>query len=168
MSLFDDAVSLVLDLEGVPTNDPNDSGGLTKFGVSQAAFPDINVAGLTMAGAKDIYRSRFWAPLKCDELPGPLALVVFDSSVNQGVGAAAKMLQESLRTPVDGVIGPETLAAAKVSGRETVLKFTAKRLERYNYAVKVRPTNEKFIGGWHLRALRVLAEAVILEGRANA
>ena len=109
---------VVEDLEGgdTVTNDPADPGGLTKWGISQRAHPALDIANLTREQALDIYTRDYWHRCRCDELSlGALgvALMVFDSAVNLGTGAAAKLLQRAVNVSVDGVLGPTTMAAAR-------------------------------------------------------
>ena len=42
----------------------------------------------------------------------PVALIVFDSAVNQGTDAATMLLTAKIAVKVDGVIGDKTLSAA--------------------------------------------------------
>jgi predicted peptidoglycan binding protein len=51
----------------------------------------------------------------CDDLPPGVDYIVFDYGVNSGIGRSGKVLQRLLGVPVDGVIGPQTLAAAKAA-----------------------------------------------------
>lgn len=46
----------------VLSNDPNDPGGLTKYGISSKAFPNEDIANLTMARAKDLTKIYYWNP----------------------------------------------------------------------------------------------------------
>jgi lysozyme family protein len=65
-------------------------------------------------------------------LPGPLAMVMFDSAVNQGVRRAARLLQKSLRVKVDGQIGPKTLGAARRADLAGIVdEFTTRRARHY-------------------------------------
>ena len=83
----------------------------TKFGVSAAAYPDLAIAALTLDEARDIYRADYWNRVAADRLPGPLALLLFDAAVNNGVRRATVWLQELLHVTPDGEVGPRTLAA---------------------------------------------------------
>jgi len=108
------------DIEGGYANDPADPGGETNFGICKRSYPDVDIKNLTKDGAKAIYARDYWAPIHGDELPDVVALVTFDCAINQGVGTAAKVLQEALlnqgRLPedaIDGRLGPQTLEALK-------------------------------------------------------
>lgn len=82
------SLRFVLWQEGGVTRDPNDRGGITKFGISQAAHPNINVLRLTIYEAEEIYYRKYWIGSGADKLPWPVCLHHFDFAVNAGVGQA--------------------------------------------------------------------------------
>lgn len=92
-------------------NDP--AGGITKYGISQKAFPDLHIAEISEEEAISLYRVHYWAKVRADELPAPLALLLFDAAVNHGVSYAIRTLQRALGVAIDGVFGPKTLAAVR-------------------------------------------------------
>ena len=121
---FDAAMAFVKRWEGGWVDDPHDPGGATKWGVTIrtliAKMLDLNNDGvidrrdirdMTPEQARDIYKRDYWIASACPRLPPPLALIVFDCAVNQGVGRASRILQKSVRAKADGIIGPMTLAA---------------------------------------------------------
>lgn len=124
---FEAAIAGVLRTEGGYVNDPSDHGGETNFGISKRANPDVDVANLTEAKAKAIYRERYWKPINADALPAELQQVAFDAAVNQGVGWTKKAL-------------------AKADGDPA--KFIALREARYREIVAADPTQAKFLRGW--------------------
>ncbi|KVT60593.1 hypothetical protein WK55_09610 [Burkholderia ubonensis] len=146
MDTFDQAFALVVGIEGGFSTDQNDPGNWTggkvgvgvfkgtKYGISAAAYPNLDIANLTPDDAKAIYGSDYWAACACDRVPWPLALFVFDCAVNQGVGAAKMTLQQALGVTADGVIGPVTLAAAQNADAEHVALFMASRGIRYTHS----------------------------------
>jgi lysozyme family protein len=83
---FPAAFAIVVGLEGGYTDDPADPGGATKYGISQRAYPGLDIANLTLSAAQDIYREDYWP--SAAGLPWEMALCVFDCAVNQGTGAA--------------------------------------------------------------------------------
>ena len=84
----------------------------SKFGVSAASYPTVDIANLTLAEAAEIYFTDYFKPVGGDRLPGPLALLAFDAAVNSGVGNAARWLQRAVGVRDDGVVGDQTIAAA--------------------------------------------------------
>ena len=84
MSNFDRAFTLVVGIEGGLVDDPSDPGGLTKFGISKRAYPDVDIRNLTLDQAKAIYLRDYWNSHKLDLLEYGKALLVFDCAVNGG------------------------------------------------------------------------------------
>lgn len=99
MSFFDAAFQIVVGIEAGYVNDPQDRGGETKYGVSKRAYPELDIQNLTLAEAKAIYLRDYWERAGCNLLSWERALCVFDCSVNQGVGTARTLLQQSSDMP---------------------------------------------------------------------
>ena len=157
---FDEAVAIIIAHEGgaTITDDPDDPGGLTKYGISQRAHPGVDIRGLTYERAAAIYRRDYWDRLRCGELPAGLDLAVFDGGVNQGVGFAAKALQRDAGARPDGVIGPLTLAAVRRrSPPDLLTDFMARRMKRYAGL----PHAWKFMRGWSRRTFDIHRRAVL-------
>lgn len=133
-------------------NDPVDRGGETKFGIAQNANPDVCVRTLTLAQAQKIYYDRYWLAAKCDKIASPLSLLHFDTAVNMGVGAAAKLLQTALGVVADGAIGPKTLAAISTKDlSELCTKYLNLKQARYDAIVRSNPSQGRFAKGWKTR-----------------
>ncbi|HSY77906.1 MAG TPA: glycosyl hydrolase 108 family protein, partial [Bacteroidia bacterium] len=92
------------------TNTVNDKGGLTKYGISQAAYPNLDISNLTKEQATDVYRNDYWNTAGCNGLKLEIQFIHFDTAVNMGVGKAIKILQQASGVPIDGILGTETLA----------------------------------------------------------
>lgn len=139
----------VFDRRGNPIaeHDPDDPGGLTKFGIDQRSHPNVNIRELTKELASAIYHRDYWLPLRCHELPVPVGEVVFDIGVNNGKARAARWLQENLGVATDGFIGPITLkSAASANGMALAAKLIARRGTFYRSIAKGRKA--KFLKGW--------------------
>lgn len=89
---FDKAIEFVLRWEGGYSNDPNDPGGETKFGISKRSYPELDINKLTLKKAKEIYYQNYWLKCGCDTLPFPFNIVVFDTAVNMGRRRAMEFL----------------------------------------------------------------------------
>jgi lysozyme family protein len=161
---FDQAFAIVVGHEGgycAEHADPgNWTGGAigkgelhgTKFGVSAAAYPALDIAGLTLNQARDIYRRDYWDRMSGDALPLPLALLVFDAAVNNGLRHAACWLQMAAGVAPDGVIGPATLAAldAGVAGHDGAALCAEFLAQRMVFMASL-PTWRSFGLGWARR-----------------
>jgi lysozyme family protein len=152
---FDTAVKHILMFEGGLVDHPKDPGGITKFGISLRAYPELGESGirsLTKRQAADIYKRDYWDALRCSELPSGLRLMVFDCAVNQGVGYATKALQSAVSARADGVLGPKTMdAIGKANVPRAVHKIGMNRFMRYNR----NPNWEVFGDGWMSRLISV-------------
>ncbi|MBF8271570.1 MAG: hypothetical protein HW380_675 [Magnetococcales bacterium] len=153
----------VLMHEGGYTNDPNDPGGETNFGICKRQYPHLDIARLTEDQAASIYERDYWRKIRGDELPPPLAMVVFDAAVNQGVPKASKMLQECLGIEADGVIGPGTLKVIEKHKVDALVRdFMARRASHYASIVTKNPASSKFLFGWYRRCFAVHQAAMDL------
>lgn len=104
----------------------------TKWGISAAQYPQLDIPSLTRESAVAIYYRDFWCQIRGDQLPPRVAMCVFDSAVNQGPGTAVKLLQAALRIPTDGEMGPQTIAAARSMDQDTLIPvLLARRAKRY-------------------------------------
>lgn len=165
---FPIALAHVLKFEGGYSDHPSDPGGATNLGITKAvlqayrghAVSKADVRALSRAEAAAIYRSRYWDAAKCDQLPGGLDLAVFDCAVNQGVGRAARFLQQAAQVNVDGKIGPKTLAAiTDIRPNELLVEFMARRMNSYGLLQKLF----KVFGlGWSRRLMATHAMALAL------
>lgn len=156
MSRFDECLRFTLAHEGGDSNDPRDPGGLTRFGISKANHPTVDVANLTKEQAVEIYRREYWNPIQGDALPWGLDLMTFEAAVNQGTDAAATALQMALCVEVDRQIGPATIAAAnRKATLETLIMVAAYRAKRY----AINPNVGIYGKGWFRRLFECFAEA---------
>ena len=118
--------------EGGYVDDPDDPGGATKYGVTIHTMRRLgldltgdgrvradDVRRLTQTQAREIFIDHYFRRPGIARLPDPLQASVFDMYVNAGSNAV-KILQRLLRqmgqrVDVDGVIGPQTVAAARAA-----------------------------------------------------
>lgn len=112
---FNRAFEILLEHEGGWNNHAADPGGETKFGISKRAHPNVDIPNLTVARAKDIYRTEYWGAARCGELHWPAALSLFDTAVNCGVPQAVRWLQLAAGVTPDGSFGPRTMAAVQAA-----------------------------------------------------
>lgn len=149
---FNRSFAVVVGLEGGYSNDPDDPGGETIYGITRRDHAAAWANGRpTIEAAKKIYFDNYWTPCKADQMPWPLCLYVFDSAVNQGVTPAIKMLQRTLQTVQDGIIGRQTVALAKKSNEWHLARFMAFRAIRY----QTTRNYDKYGEGWLTRLFEV-------------
>jgi lysozyme family protein len=131
------------------TNDPDDHGGETKYGVAKSANTDLNITTLDWEAAKRVYYKRYWLQGDCQDMPSRLAALHFDGCVNHGVGREAKFLQKAVGAVADGDIGPATLALVKAQDEITLCnKVCAQREAFYRSIVANNPSQAKYLNGW--------------------
>lgn len=90
---FQACMAFVLKWEGNYTNDPDDPGGETKYGIAKRFHPDLDIKNLTTSQALSIYEKEYWLPLGCDKLSPDLACAAMDSAVNLGVSRVKSWLE---------------------------------------------------------------------------
>lgn len=98
---FGKAIEFLRRHEGGYVNDRDDKGGETKFGISKSAHPKLDIKELTWEEAEEIYLNEYWKPTGCDELPWPMDVVAFDSSVQHGVGKTKRFLRMAKGSPLN-------------------------------------------------------------------
>lgn len=139
MADFQTAVTLVLKHEGGYSNDPQDPGKETNFGIASAYHPNVDIKNLTRQDAIDIYQATYWNPLYSKIQNQGLANSLLDCAVNQGPATAVRLLQSTLNEflsgpiAMDGKCGPETVEACNsVQDQEALAKrFVEHRLRSY-------------------------------------
>ncbi len=160
-ALFVQAVSRVLANEGGYAMLANDPGGATNFGISQRDYPTLDIRTLTRSDAIAIYFRDFWNTGRYRELPDPIAVKLFDLSVNMGPAHATGCLQRGLRacgTSVteDGALGNETVAAAKCADSHALLAAVRSEAAGYYRAMadarSAKDGERNFLEGWLNRA----------------
>lgn len=144
------------------TNDPEDSGGRTKYGISEKAHPEAWADGdVTHDEARTIYEKIYILAERFDKIKDEtLKHQVIDFGVPSGPDRAARLLQQVVGVKVDGEIGPKTLAAIEnypsgklfgcdVPGKVLInLAFRDARTMFYATLAKKRPKDLKFLLGW--------------------
>jgi lysozyme family protein len=116
-----------------------DKGGPTKYGISQRAYPNLDIKNLTKEQAIEIAKRDYWDKNKIDELDPALREIHFDTAFNKGNSAAKTLLKRSGGDPT---------------------KYLDERQKYANEIVKSDPSQKKFQKGWSNRVgdLRKVAE----------
>ena len=180
MNAFDLALKHTIGIEGDFSDDPADSGGATKWGITESVARAFGYSGemhnLPVSLARVIYQQNYWDLLKLNsisDLSEDIALEMFDTGVNCGIGFAGQSLQRSLTAfnrnekdypdlVVDGLIGRMTITALRAFldkrrlDGETVLLRALNGLQgaKYISLVEGRQKDEKYIYGWFLNRVQ--------------
>lgn len=173
---IDQEITLQIAKEGGDkyTNDPDDPGGPTKFGVTQAVARAYGYMGdmkdLEHSMAHRIYKERYWLNVKFDCVARssvPLAAKLFEIGINMGQARGVAFLQRALNVlnqeaalypdiAVDGTVGKITLHCLKsflqhrgVKGQDVLLQMVkSQQSVRYIELAEARPKDERFEFGW--------------------
>ncbi len=161
-------IALVMLLEGGFVDNANDPGGVTYRGISQAAYPKLNIRALAErhdeATVAALYRSDYWDRLRCDDLPAGVDLAVFDDGVLSGQTTAGRDLQRAVGASLDGVIGPRTLRrVAYMEPGEIIGALSRQRIARARACARRQPEE---LGGWLGRIEKVTRRALSISERA--
>ena len=159
MQTFPDCIAHVLAAEGGLVNNPQDPGGVTKFGISQRSYPALDIRALSLDDAKTIYQRDYWDKIQGEALPAGLDLLLLDHAVNAGPARAVRLLQHLVGVPEDGLMGPVTLAGvASADPQDLIARFSVLRLDFY----RDLPTWRHFGAGWSRRVHRTRRAALAL------
>lgn len=153
------------------TNDPDDPGGPTKYGITLATLSAWrhkkctaqDVKNMSELEAREIYRMVFYLEPGYSKLSSEiLAAVMMDAAVNHGPSQATKQLQRALgftKADTDGSLGPKTLAAVAVwPPLRLAIRSLTQRGRYYSDIVASHPVEVKFLRGWINRAMELIEE----------
>lgn len=193
MATVQDIADEIVAREGGYVNDP---GGPTKFGVTLGTMRRLgldltgdgridasDVKRLSRTQARDIFVRHYYTAPRIDVLPPSLQASVFDMYVNAGANAV-EILQRLLCdmgqiVAVDGVIGPQTIAAADLADaaapRHLADAYGIARRNYYYALADRRPALRKFArrrdggkGGWITRAEQFISPRYHFAPREHA
>lgn len=176
---FEQAFKYTVGIEGGYSNHPADKGGETIYGITARVARANGYSGpmreMPLSMARDIYKRQYWDTLRLDDvddLSEPVALEMFDTAVNMGVGVSAKFLQRALNVlnrggadfpdvESDGIIGPMTIAALEEylhhRGDQGVVVLVrlldGQQAVRYMDIAERDPSQEAFMHGWVLNRI---------------
>ena len=162
MADFLSALPFTLQNEGGYVDDPNDAGGATNFGITEATARawgfDGDMQDLTQDDAAAIYQADYWDNWSLDDLTSQaVATAVFDLHVNMG-GGAAQVIQAAVAdcgVPIvqDGAWGPATRAAVnRCNPAQLVPAIAQEAAARYQTIAANNPNDAGFLDGWLNRA----------------
>lgn len=178
------ALARVLKSEGGHGNDPVDPGRETYCGVSRRyhpawsgwviidewkakpGFPENLKSDHALELAVETFYRAIWKRLHCEEIVSQaIANELFDAAVNPGEKLAVCFLQYALNDlnkngklwpdiPVDGQVGPKTLAALKAAEADSEMVAAFLSVDCFNYfrgRMRKDKEKEKYARGWWKR-----------------
>lgn len=170
----DNIFDAILGKEGGYVDHPNDKGGPTNWGITQATAQAHGYTGdmrnLTREQALSILEADYWYGPRFDQVASvssAIAAELCDTGVNMGPSVPVKWLQRWLNAfnnqqklypdlVADGQIGPRSISALKSylaargkDGEEVMLRaLNCSQGQRYLELAEGRPANESFVYGW--------------------
>lgn len=167
-------IKKIIEVEGGYVDDPSDSGGKTKYGITEKVAKAngwiFDMQKLPYDLAFKIYSQRYWDSMNLDEiekLSAKVAEELCDTGVNIGTTRASIFLQRCLNVLnnkglayhdiiVDGDIGGKTLRALraffdirKSEGEQVLLAMlNCLQGEFYISLAEKREKDERFVFGW--------------------
>jgi lysozyme family protein len=168
MANFENALKVTLEFEGLFSNDKFDTGGKTKYGITEAVARNFGYKGdmkdLPLDIAKAIYKKNYWDVNLLDQVNSQkIATEMFDTGVNMGTKISVLAIQRAINLlnrsqqnfkniEVDGMMGPKTLGLINeltVKDEISLLK-TLNIIQGYRYIeiCDKNETQETFYRGW--------------------
>ena len=173
---FTDAVRYTIGNEQGYVNDPVDSGGPTKYGITQQTLSRHrgqsctvhDVQALNEGEAMAIYFQHYWQPLTLNKVnKRPAAIAIFDTGVLYGTRRSILMAQQALLSSghittanfmMDGHMGLVTARELNACPSRVFLEFFhAEILKRIEQIIIKKPPQKKFQNGWINRTNKLLS-----------
>jgi hypothetical protein len=158
---YDFAVDFTRKWEGGYTNNSQDFGGPTNYGVTQTTYdsylskknqPKKSVKSITKPEVDEIYQG-FWD----DSYPSPMNIILFDTSFNVGPNSPAVFFKQ-MKVDPNKVKGYENNSPELLS---ICNKFLASRLEYHQWKAANKPGQDIFLLGWTNRVNDLKVKTVL-------
>lgn len=162
---FKNAVQIVLGLEGgFSEYNPLTKDPRTNKGITQPEFDEFrrknnlqskDVKDITTDEAIEIYKQEYWDKIQGDKLDAQnpkLAIVIFDSAVNNGIGGANGIIKSIVNTDgnrFDDKMIEDIIAADK--SNDLYSNIINKRYQKYKDIIAKNPVMDDYAKGWNNR-----------------
>lgn len=158
MDRFKKFLDYIFEVEGGYTDDENDRGGKTTWGITEEEAREFGYTGdmrnLTKDFAKNIYLKKYYLGNKLDKVKNDkVALSIFDWAVNSG-GKGIKKAQIvankfGANLIIDGIIGKKTLEAINAIDPAAFLKEYHEMQRTFYKNLAARDSSQEgFLKGW--------------------
>ena len=132
MNVKDQIIGAILGIEGGYVNNPDDSGGATRWGVTERVARLYGYTGNMRHYPKEsairVYSAEYWHKMSLDDIAQSsfaIAYILMDIGINAGTGRAGKFLQRFLNVMNQkGVLYRDIVADGEI-GRRTLIAFNA-------------------------------------------
>ena len=135
------------------TEDPDDAGGLTKYGIAKRSHPELDIANLTYEQAEAVYEKEYWLGTGSTVDNQRAAEALFDLCVNLGKVNGVRVAQRALGILVDGNLGPKSQAAINADPEKFINRVAIERIRWYSNLAGNKPSQVKYLRGWISRAI---------------
>lgn len=143
---FDDAFAMICGIEGKYSNNPDDPGGATMFGITERVARKHgyteDMQNMPIRLAKQLAKVDYWDKFQCDQFDPRIGYLVFSIAYNGG--HPVQWLQKAVGVRVDGSIGAQTIAAVRSSDVLKICVSLCSQHIRYYTSLN----NLTFINGW--------------------
>lgn len=131
--------------------DPTDGAGPTRWGFTYGTWTDAmrysggspitmaNFMMMTEDGAGTLAESYFWNRLGGKIMPSGTDVSVIDWCFNSGVSGALLEIQAKLKVKVDGIWGPQTLAAINTEAPDVFVQNCYEWRVAYFHLISAQP-----------------------------
>lgn len=137
---FETIINYIFNSEGGFSNNKNDKGGRTNFGITQATYNSWrkkqgllskDIKNITKDEAKQLYYEEFWIPTEASKIEDLReGYLLFDTAINSGPYEAKKLYEKS---------------------NGNIYKFLKNRKSFYDNFINKNPNQEEFRQGWYNR-----------------
>ena len=163
--IFDKIFEYILQVEGGYSNDKNDKGGKTKYGIIEVEARKYGYKGdmkdLTKEIAEDIYKNKYYLSNNLDKIKDKrVALSMADWTINSG-NWGTKKAQQTVNIlkgdilVVDGILGEKSIQAINSINPEIFLTQYHELQRKFYQAIVAHNSSQKvFLKGWLNRVAR--------------